>query len=304
MGILLMILASIFVAASNLFMRKSIDAGGSSKAFLMIQLTIVFLVAILLNPVRTGNYAMSSCMIYFGIAGGIILAIMMICLGKALEIGPPGLTSASLSSSTVMPALLMTFLFGSKFGYVYTSFHALASILVVLGLFWAGWGVSGFEKKTRWGALIAGAFLLHTLFLVMMQWRALFINFPQENGLFLNFDADGAKSTWFMPAVFFAAALIQILVYFYSGKGKIKSKEIACGILGGLTNGFGTFLMIQSTEIATPLEQAMIFPIFSVGLVLFCNLWGKFLYKERVNWLANGICVAGILIGTLNWSAF
>ena len=77
MGIQLMIIASLFVAASNFCMRRSIDSGGSSKAFLMIQLSIVFLVAVLLNPVRTGDYQVSNCMLFFGLAGGIILAIMM-----------------------------------------------------------------------------------------------------------------------------------------------------------------------------------------------------------------------------------
>jgi len=303
MGILLMIVAALFVAISNLCMRKSIDAGGSSKAFLMIQLSIVFLVAILLNPVRMNDYHMSPCMIYFGLAGGIILAMMMICLGRALEIGPPGLTSASLSSATVMPALLMTFLFGAQFGFVYNAYHATASIFVILGLFWAGWGVKGSEKKRRWVAFVTGAFVLHALFLVMMQWRALFVNFPGENGLFLNFDIEGATSQWFMPAVFFAAALVQVAVFVFQRKRTITSKEIWFGLGGGLTNGVGTFFMIQATERATSVELAMIFPLFAVGLILFCNLWGRFLYQERVNWLANGLCIVGVVIGTVNWSA-
>lgn len=303
MGIELMIIASLFVAASNFCMRRSIDSGGSSKAFLMIQLSLVFLVAILLNPVRTGDYSVSPCMLYFGLAGGIILAVMMICLGKSLETGPPGLTFAALNSSTVMPMLFMVLLFGSPFGYAYTVFNALGSTLVVLGLFWAGWGARGLEKKMRWATFVVGAFVMHTLFLILMQWRALFINFPGENGLFLNFDVQDAKSQWFMPAVFFAAALIQIGMYLATQKRRPNRYETLYGILGGLTNGIGTFFMIWSTEVSTPLEHAMIFPIFSVAIILACNLWGRFLYKERVNWLANGLCILGILIGTLDWRA-
>jgi len=301
MGILLMILASLFVAASNFFMRKSIDRGGSSKAFLMIQLSLVFLVAILLNPVRTGDFAWSSCMIVFGLAGGVILALMMICLGKSLEVGPPGLSFAALNSSTVMPMILMVFLFGASFGYVYTFFHGLGSLLVILGLFWAGWGAKHTEKKMQWISFITGAFVLHVLFLILMQWRALFIHFPGENGLFLNFDLADAKSQWFMPAVFFSAALIQIIFYIVTQRRLPYRSEVGYGILGGLTNGIGTFFMIWSTEVSTPVEHAMIFPIFSVGIILLCNLWGQLLYKEKVNWLANGCCVLGILVGTLDW---
>lgn len=301
MGIQLMIIASLFVAASNFCMRRSIDSGGSSKAFLMIQLSIVFLVAVLLNPVRTGDYQISECMIYFGLAGGIILAIMMVCLGKSLETGPPGLTFAALNSSTVMPMVLMVFLFGAPFGYVYTLFNGLGSIMVILGLFWAGWAARSTERKMRWVALVVGAFVMHTLFLIIMQWRALFINFPGENGLFLNFDVADARSQWFMPAVFFAAALVQILVYVCTQKRLPNRYETFYGILGGITNGVGTFFMIWSTEVSSPLEHAMIFPIFSVAVILSCNLWGQWLYKEKVNWLANGLCVLGILVGTLDW---
>lgn len=301
MGIQLMIVASLFVAASNYCMRRSIDSGGSSKAFLMIQLSLVFLVAVLLNPVRTGNFELSGCMISFGLAAGVILAVMMICLGKSLENGPPGLTFAALNSSTVMPMLFMVFLFGAPFGYIYTLFNGLGSLMVVLGLFWAGWAARSSEKKMRWVAYVFGAFALHTLFLIIMQWRALFINFPGENGLFLNFDVQDAKSQWFMPAVFFAAALVQIFVYVATQKRLPNRSETIYGILGGIANGVGTFFMIWSTEVSTPLEHAMIFPIFSVAVILSCNAWGQWLYKEKVNWLANGLCVLGILVGTLDW---
>ncbi len=301
MGIQLMIIASLFIAASNFCMRRSIDSGGSSKAFLMIQLTIVFLVAVLLNPVRTGDYRWSECMAYFGIGGGVVLAIMMIFLGKSLESGPPGLTFAALNSSAVMPMILMVMLFGAPFGYVYSLYNGLGSLLVVVGLFWAGRGAAHSDKKTQWTALVLSVFLLHTLFLIQMQWRALFINFPGDNGLLLNFNSQDAKSQWFMPSLFFAAACIQWAVYLTTQKRRPNRSEVLYGVLGGLSNGIGTFFMIWSTEVSTPLEHAMIFPIFSVAIILSCNLWGQWLYKERVNWLANSLCVLGILIGTLDW---
>lgn len=296
-----MLIASLFVALSNYCMRRSIDSGGSSRAFLMIQLTIVFLVAILLNPVRTGEYALGSCMIVFGLAGGFILALMMICLGRSLEVGPPGLTFAALNASTVMPMVLMVFLFGAPFGFAYTLFNGLGSFLVVAGLFWAGWAAKKSERKMQWAAYVMGAFILHILFLIVMQWRALMINFPGKNALFFNFDGMEARNQWFMPSVFFAAALVQVIVYARTQKRLPNRSETAYGVLGGIANGVGTFFMIWSTEVSTPLEHAMIFPIFSIAVILACNLWGQKLYKEKVNWLANGLCVFGILIGTLDW---
>ncbi|MBS0653949.1 MAG: hypothetical protein JSR39_10555, partial [Verrucomicrobia bacterium] len=232
---------------------------------------------------------------------GVVLAVMMIFLGKALEKGPPGLTFAALNASTVMPMLLMVMLFGAPFGYLYTLTNGLGSLLVVAGLFWAGWEATRSEKKMQWASYVIGAFLLHVIFLVFMQWRALFINFPGENGLFLSFDVDDAKSQWFMPMLFCAAALIQIVVYLATQKRLPNRSETIYGVLGGIANGIGTFFMIWSTEVSSPLEHAMIFPIFAVTIILCCNLWGQWLYKEKVNWLANGCCLLGILVGTLDW---
>ena len=226
---------------------------------------------------------------------------MMVFLGKALESGPPGLTFAALNASTVMPMLLMVLFFGSPFGYVYNFCNGLGSLLVVIGLFWAGRAVDRFDKKIQWASFIAAAFFLHVIFLVFMQWRALFINFPGENGLFLSFDLYDAKSQWFMPMIFLAAAAVQIVIYAVSQKRLPNRSETIYGVLGGIANGVGTFFMIWSTEVSTPLEHAMIFPIFAVTIIILCNVWGQWLYKEKVNWKANAFCLGGILIGTLDW---
>lgn len=301
MGIQLILVAALFVSASNFFMRRSIDAGGTTKAFLTIQLFLVFLVAVLLNPVRSGDYHWSNCMAIFGIAGGLILAFMMASLGRALETGPPGLTFAALNASTVMPSVLMVGLFGAQFGYFYTLWNGLGSLFVVLGLFWAGWRSARNEQKESWITFVTAAFFLHVIFLVFLSWRALFIHFPGTAGLFLSFDMDDAKSQWFMPTAFLAAFIVQAAIFFRAEKRKPYQKEVVNGILGGLANGIGTFFMIRATEVSTPLEHAMIYPIFSVTIILVCNIWGRWLYKEQVNWKANSLCVLGILVGTLNW---
>jgi hypothetical protein len=283
MGIQLTLVAALFVAASNLCMRKSIDAGGTAKAFLAIQLCIVFLVAILLNPVRTGDYHWSAPMPLLGTAGGILFGTMMICLGKSLERGPPGLTFAALNSSAVMPAILMVLIFGDP--YIYSPSNAIGSLLVVIGLFWAGWSAK--SVAFSWGAYIFFAFALNSFYLMFMQWRVLLIK------------SQVPDSQWFMPAIFFTASTLLLCTQ----NRRPNHHEILYGILGGITKGFGMFFLIWSTEVSTPLEHAMLFPIFSVAIIVTCNLWGQWLYKERVNWPANSLCVIGLFLGVLDWNA-
>jgi drug/metabolite transporter (DMT)-like permease len=302
LGIQLMLLAGVCVAISNFCMRKGVDAGGTSKAFLMVQLFLTFIVAILLNPVRSGDYSWSLSMGCFGLAGGLVLAFMMYSLGKAVESGPAALSFAMLSSATVMPILFMVILFGASFGFAYNMFNAAGSLLVVTGILWAGWESFSVADKRKWLLFAVLAFFLHAVFLVFMQWRALLINFPGHGGLYLSFDSQAAKSQWFMPMVFFAASLIQVIIYIISQKKWPSTVEVVDGTLGGVANGIGTFLMIRSTEVSTPVEHAMIFPLFAVSIMVSCNIWGQAIYKEKINWKATAFCVFGVLIGTLDWN--
>ncbi len=301
-GIQLMLLAGACVALSNFCMRKSIDAGGSSKAFLMVQLFLTFIVAILLNPVRSGDYSWSLSMGVFGLVGGLVLAFMMYSLGRAVETGPASLSFAMLSSATVMPILFMVLIFGASFGFTYNMFNAVGSLCVVGGLLWAGWEAFSVGDKKKWVLFAVLAFFLHAIFLVFMQWRALFVHFPGHEGLLLFFDQQAAKSQWFMPMVFFAASMIQIIIYVLKQRTWPTNAELFYGALGGLANGTGTFLMIKSTELSSAIEHAIIFPLFAVSVMVGCNVWGQMLYKEKINWRATGFCIFGVLIGTLDWN--
>lgn len=303
MGIQLMIVASLFIAISNFCMRRSIDSGGSTKGYLMIMLSVIAIIAIFLNPIRVADFTWSHSMAIFAMIAGVILSVMLTSLGKTLEAGPPGLTFAVLNASTVLPIVAMVLLFGSKFGYFYTIWNALGSFLMVVGLFWAGCSAIRLFRFHKWLFFMTVTFILHVVFLLFFQWRALCINFPGEKEIFSPFESNEACNQWFMPIMYATAAILQTLFYFKTRVKTLKTLEARYGICGGITNGIGTFFMILSTEAATSLEHAAIFPVFAISVIIFCNLWGKWFYQEKVNWAANGLCLLGILIGSLDWKA-
>lgn len=303
MAIELMLLSALCGALSNLSLRRSIDAGGTSQFYLVIQLAITCIFAIFLNPVRTGDYSWSTSMGLFGLAGGLLLGLFMSTFGRALEHGPPGLTIAMLNCSTVMPILLLLLFFGSEFGFGYTMWNALGSLLVIVGLCWAGWQSSSQTDRKKWLLFVVLAFSFHILYLVFLQWRVLFLNFPNHTGLGLSIDSSAASSQWFMPMVFFAAAAMQAYLLFSKQRRAPLKGELYYGLFGGIANGACAFFMIWSTEVASRIEQAMIFPIFSVTLILACNLWGRWLYRENIHWKGTVCSVAGLVIGTVDWAA-
>ena len=303
MAILFMILAGGFISLSNFFMRKSIDHGGTTKGFLVFQMALAFVVAFFLNPVKTGNYACNGSIVALGIAAGIILALMLFSLGKSLEKGPAGLTFSILNAATVMPAIVMAILFGIAYGFPYTIWHAAGSILVVFGLFLAGKGLQGLRDRKGWLVFCASMFALHIFLLILFQWRALLLNLPHPEELVSFFTSEQIKSQWFTPIMFMTATVVQLILFVYYEKRRPRRLEAYYGVLGGTMNGLCTYFMIWSTEVANPLENAVIFPIFSVVTIVLSNLWSQKLYQEKVDWRACQFCALGLVVGTVDWKA-
>ena len=297
MGIILILAASCFASLSNFCMRRSIDSGGTARAFLTVQLSIAALAAFLVGPVRTGEFSLNLPVIMAGLAAGLVLGWMLQTLGRALECGPPGLTFAMLNASTVVPAIVMALFFGAAFGCLYTSWHAVGSLLVLAGLFWAGKGLQGLVNRRAWLLFSFLTFSLHVLFLVMMQCRVLVLNSKMASL------ASDLASPWFLFFIYLAAAFLQVATYLAKESRLPKSEECFYGLFGGVGNAMSTFFLIWATEAANVLERAVIFPIFSIAIIVICNIWGQRLYQERVHWKACQLCLLGLFIGTVDWNS-
>lgn len=304
MGIIFAILAAVLASTSNLFLRKSIDAGGSSKANLVVQLTFSFILMIFLNPVKSGDYGWNTPAVVTGLVGGILFGLLMWGLGRTLEKGPPGLSFAVLNTSSVMPAIVLAVFFGAQFGHPYTIANGIGSLLVVCGLFWAGWTSEHNPNKAVWIFYAAFIFAIHTLFLFFLQWWAMVLKPDLPISNLLPFKLSQAHIQWFMPAIFFAGALFQWTVFLVKRHKFPKKMELVYGFGSGISNGLCTYFLILAPQVAVAWESAMIFPIFSVGIIIICNAWAQFLYGEQVNWWANLVCLTGLIVGTVAWTAF
>lgn len=303
MAIFYMLLAAMFVSISNLFMRKSIDQGGTTRGFLVFQMFVAMLVAILLNPVRTGVYSTTSPMVFLGIVAGCCLSGLLFFLGKALTKGPPGITFSILNGATVIPAVVMALVFGSIHGFLYTPWHAVGSLLVLGGLFWAGKGLGTQAERKSWMGFAVLMFSFHVVILVLYQYRALLLNTPNLGVVTTLFAKEDLLSTWFMPAMYGTAFVVQGALFAIYEARSFRMLEVVYGVFGGVANGLCTYFMIWATEVAGPLENAVIYPIFSVANILLSNAWGQKLYQEKVHWRACHLSAAGLILGTVDWAS-
>lgn len=303
MGIILALIAGIFGPLTNLCLRKSVDVGGTAKPYFVIQMASSLFFALLLGPVRAGDYSIPLSTALFGIIAGLVLSVMLFALGKAIEKGPPGFTFAILNSATVMPGLLMAIVFDSAFGFLYNGWHAIGSLLVLSGIFWGVKGLKEMGDLRKWILFSASMFALHILLLCLFQGRAMMMNLPHPEELASFFTKETMKSEWFMPFFFLTSGLVQLSIFLKAGASIPKAGEVFYGIAGGFTNLLCTTFLLWATIKATPIENAVIFPIYSVIGIVLTNFWGQKLYQEQVNWRACQISLCGLFIGTVDWAA-
>lgn len=299
LGFLFTTFAAITASCSNYFMRRILDVERSNRYFLVVQLFISFVVAFLLQPVLHQDFSWSTSAVFFGVFTGFFLGLMMACMGKSMEYGPPGLTIAIISAAAVAPIILMYLFFGEELGYKYKLEHGLGALLVITGLFWAGIKQTSMKDKKKWVVVVSLGFIFQVLGLTFIECRALFINHPEVAAIF---SIKNAENQWFSPMLFFTAFLVQCANTFRFEKRAPSKPEVLNGSIGGSFNAMTTLLLMVATEYASSFERAMTFPLFVVFVIIFCNIWGQWLYKEKVNWKATTLCFIGILVGSINWS--
>ncbi|MBU6382704.1 MAG: hypothetical protein KGQ49_02300 [Verrucomicrobia bacterium] len=301
MGIFYALIAGMFMPLTNLTTRKSLDVGGNTKGYFVFQMFSTLICAYLFGPVRTGDYSITAPAAILGSIAGLLLFSMLFSLGKALEKGPPGFTFAILNSATVIPGIVMAILFGAALGYTFKSAHAIGCAFVLIGIFWAGKGLQGMKEVNRWVLFCAAMFLFHVLILTLYQWRGLLLNPMRSADLFASISYEQIKSECFLPFMFLTSGILQTIVFLRSERRLPQKGEMLYGVTGGVFNFLVTFFLLKATLSASPLENAVIYPIFSVVALILTNAWGQKLYQEQVNWRACQVCASGLLIGTVDW---
>lgn len=302
MAIIITLIASFCVAVTNYCMRRSIDSGGTSRGFLVIQQFLALLTAFVMNPVRTGHYDINAIVVFLGVFAGVVLGAMMAFLGRALEKGPAALSFSILNMASVIPALLLAIIFGKPFGHLYHYWHGLGSFLVILGLLWAAKSDVYEKKKIQWFLFSMGTFVCHVLFLLVINWREMMLDASLPKSILIPFSLQEEHCQWFTVFIFIVSTSIQTFLFFKKDWRPFSYSEYFFGGLGGVFNGISMTLLILASSQAGNMEKAMIFPLFSIGIIVMCNLWGQLIYSEKIHWKANTLSILGLCIGTVDWT--
>lgn len=301
MSILYVIFAACLAAGVNYCLRKNFEFQKSAQGYLVFYFVCSLGISFLLRDVELKSF--SPIMFSTGIVAGTLNFIMMLLVSYSLRLGPSGLTFAFQNSASVLPSLVLFFLFGSTFGFDLSIPMIIGFACIIGGLFLSAWMQkesmsTGREKFLKWCLLVCLVFLIQSVILSLFQWRCLLLPEYTAQSSLVPWKCSMEEEAWFMPGFFLIPAILQALCFGIIERRKVGFHELFLGITGGILNGAATFFLLLATHDAGAHEKAILFPLFAVGVIFICNLWGKILYGEKIYWLGTALCFAGIFVSS------
>lgn len=294
-SLLLAFFASCCSSMASLLFRKHGETASSPNSYLTIYWLISFLAAFLFFKVWTQDFNLTALVL--GSIVGFLNISLMLSTAKALQKGPAGLTFAFQSASAIFPGFLLFLFFGSGLGFPFSFLQGVGLLLVLFGLFKGAQAGTAKDFK-GWLKFALLCFTFQVLALTIFQGRCILFDCSQLPPFWNNFSLTPQDDGWFSLGQFGCATLLQGALLF-GERNTIPKQSLLLGFGGGLANFASTFLLLLSTQTATPEYKSLLFPCFCVGGLLICNLWAWKLYKERFNSVSNALCSAGILIGII-----
>lgn len=311
-ALLFAIIAACCASLSNLFFRKCSSTNAAAYQFLFYYYLSSFAGSFLIRPDLILT-SWNPTILGIGCIAGLLNVIMMIVTSRALQHTSAGITFTFQNASSVFPNPVLFLLLGSSFGFMVTGYQMAGMFLILIGLF-AGMLQRNQEKKksTKWIRYALGCLMTQTLILCIFQTR------------FLAF-ADGVvddSDVWFMVGFFGMALIFQSFILYRQKRQlqvaivpSIEHQEIAefppmatglsaktkilYGGLSGVANAISTYFLLQATQLASPLESGLIFPLFAVAVMVLCNIWGYWLYQEQPKTATLVLCSFGIFVASL-----
>ncbi len=305
MAIIFVLLAGIFGSIVNYCFRKNFEKQTSAKGYLALYFIFSFAISFLFNSGLSFD-SFSMVMSSVGVLAGSLNLLMMLFVAVALRIGPSGVTFAFQNSAAIFPTLFLFLLFGRSYGFDLTTASMIGFTCLLIGLFLSARKTSqgstnALHKKsfTQWIILAISVFLIQGLILSIFQWRTLLLC-PQANPhVLIPWSCSKLEDSWFMPAFFLIPALFQTISFWLSERRWFTKRELMLGTAAGLFNGSGTFCLLLATKFAGPEARMILFPLFAVTVILLCNLWSKYFYREPIEWTGLTLCLAGVFIAAL-----
>ncbi|MCH9627678.1 MAG: hypothetical protein S4CHLAM2_13200 [Chlamydiales bacterium] len=224
----------------------------------------------------------------------------MYCTTRSMSTGPASLVLSVQNACCVLPALLMTWIFGAQFGYTFNMWNLIGTGCVALGLFFA-FSPSMLSLKSPQFIISLGLLVtFQVIFFLFFQWIALMQQKNTNVHPLLFRQLSQEEASLFLPICFFSAFVMnwgmQKRRHFFDSSLSPR-QHILLGIMGGTAAALGgKFLELSTRAAYTPNENALLFPLLAVSQVGLCSLWGRYFFAEKMVWPALAVSLLGLFI--------
>lgn len=300
MALVYVLLASFLIALCQFCILAKAQESGKDEVLMAVRFFISAIICVFAFPMCKGEYHLEPLTFTLALVAGLLQGLLMLYTRKALCLGQSNVSIAVLNSSCIVPPMLMAAVFGKEFNFSYSLLNALGAFLVVFGFFYAARKLSAQKEvnQPNFFKILSIAFLFQVVFLIFLQWKSL--NFKTALPLHILLPFQGIEeSLWFNAIMFFTCAMFQ-LCQVTTWPASLNRQDVCVfGILGGFANGFSGVLLLEAIEKANSmLENALLYPLLSIGTVCFCQFLARWWLKEELQWKANFFFLLGILLSS------
>lgn len=269
----------------SLFNRKNAAYKGFSMLYNFI---LIGSACCIWGIIYVNDLSFDAGVLPYSLGYGIMYALALICLFKALECGPVSLTAMIKSISLIAPSIWGFFFWGD----VPTTFIIIGFVLVLASLI-----LCFAEKKKKDSATIPLKWFIYIIGLTVTNGGTLIIQKYQQRAF------DGAHKNMLMFFATLLAALI-CLVFFLVGRKKntlppsALKKSFYLPIIAGAGSATLNLLLMLLIPL---LPGALIYPAVAVGALILTTLFSALVCKEHLRpmqWA--GLLVGAVAIAFLN----
>ena len=114
-----------------------------------------------------------------------------------------------------------------------------------------------------------------------------------SNKIYQNYALNEYKAV-FLFCIFFVAFTISTL-YTFKNKARFNTKDILTGFAVGIPNLFSSYFLILSLD---TVKASVAYPVFTAGSILFINLGGFVIFKEKIS-AKNKFAIALIVLALI-----
>jgi len=258
-----LVLAVLSTASLTLLMRLFSTSGGNRYGMILGNYLTCSLIGFLLIPQKATLLNAHPATIVYGIIGGFLFVLSLVCMQASIGVSGAILTSAFSKLGLIVPIALSIFLFHEM-----PTLLQGAGLLIVLCAFLVMNRSSDPDKSQEFHLLSLLIVLLTGGMADAMAKVYSAVQLPEEEPVY-------------MFVLFVCASILTTFLLFWETQKtgrKASLKDLASGIAIGIPNYFSSLFLLGALR---TIPSFITYPVFSAGGILLVTVAGILLFHER-----------------------